>query len=123
MSRCFDAMEATLERHGGTVEKFIGDAIMAVFGIPTLHEDDALRAVRAAAEMREELARLNERLERQHGVRIATRTGVNTGQVIAGDASARQKLATHRLVHDSVRVEALVPLAVKGSKSRCRRGD
>ena len=51
MTRYFDAMSAELERHGGTVEKYIGDAIMAVFGLPTLHEDDALRAVRAAAEM------------------------------------------------------------------------
>ncbi|HEV8682061.1 MAG TPA: adenylate/guanylate cyclase domain-containing protein, partial [Actinomycetota bacterium] len=53
MSRYFDRMKAVVERHGGTVEKFIGDAVMAVFGIPTVHEDDALRAVRAAAEMRE----------------------------------------------------------------------
>ena len=51
MTRYFDAMSAELERHGGVVEKFIGDAIMAVFGLPKLHEDDALRAVRAAAEM------------------------------------------------------------------------
>ena len=53
MSRYFDEMRQALERHGGTVEKFIGDAVMAVFGIPTVHEDDALRAVRAAAEMRD----------------------------------------------------------------------
>jgi len=60
MSRYFDAMQVTIERHGGTVEKFIGDAIMAVFGLPTLHEDDALRAVRAAVEMQTALAQLNE---------------------------------------------------------------
>ena len=53
MARYFDAMRAALERHGGSVEKFIGDAVMAVFGIPQLHEDDALRAVRAADDMRE----------------------------------------------------------------------
>ena len=52
MTRYFDEMRAALERHGGTVEKFIGDAVMAVFGIPVVHEDDALRAVRAAADMR-----------------------------------------------------------------------
>ena len=52
MERYFDAMRAAIEHHGGTVEKFIGDAVMAVFGVPQVHEDDALRAVRAAAEMR-----------------------------------------------------------------------
>ena len=77
-------MQATLERHGGTVEKFIGDAIVAVFGVPAVHEDDALRAVRAAFEMREGLERVNDELEREYGVRIATRTGVNTGEVIVG---------------------------------------
>src|ERR671925_1556631 len=64
MTRYFEEMGAVLERHGGTVEKFIGDAVMAVFGIPELHEDDALRAVKAATELREALARLNEELER-----------------------------------------------------------
>ena len=59
MSRYFAEMQAIIERHGGTVEKFIGDAVMAVFGIPSLHEDDALRAVRAAADIRERLATLN----------------------------------------------------------------
>src|SRR5262249_46800419 len=59
MARYFEAMRAVIERHGGTVEKFIGDAVMAVFGVPVVHEDDALRAVRAAAEMREALSALN----------------------------------------------------------------
>src|SRR6058998_1382427 len=59
MSRYFDEMAGALEQHGGTIEKYIGDAIMAVFGLPRLHEDDALRAVRAAAEMGEALAELN----------------------------------------------------------------
>ena len=67
MSRYFAEMRTALERHGGTVEKFIGDAVMAVFGIPAIHEDDALRAVRAAVEMREALmAYLNKELERDH---------------------------------------------------------
>src|SRR5271156_4349629 len=66
-SRYFDEMQDALERHGGTVEKFIGDAVMAVFGIPSVHEDDALRAVRAAAEMHRRLERLNEELERERG--------------------------------------------------------
>ena len=59
MGRYFRAMETVIERHGGRVEKFVGDAIMAVFGLPSLHEDDALRAVRAADQMRDELVRLN----------------------------------------------------------------
>ena len=74
-------MRAGIERHGGTVEKYIGDAVMAVFGIPQLHEDDALRAVRAAADMREELAALNKELERDRGATIQVRIGVNTGEV------------------------------------------
>ena len=79
MARYFDAMRAALERHGGSVEKFIGDAVMAVFGIPQLHEDDALRAVRAAVDMRAALRDLNHELERDHAVRLACRIGVNTG--------------------------------------------
>src|SRR5579859_3803269 len=55
MNRYFEVLRATIERHGGTVEKFIGDAVMAVFGIPQVQEDDALRAVRAAAQIREQL--------------------------------------------------------------------
>src|SRR3989442_4685037 len=90
MSRYFERMGAVLERHGGTVEKFIGDAVMAVFGIPELHEDDALRAVRAATELREALARLNDELQRELEVRIGIRVGVNTGEVVAGDGSGGQ---------------------------------
>ena len=85
MTRYFDEMRGVIERHGGTVEKFIGDAVMAVFGVPTLHEDDALRAVRAAAEMRDALAALNKELERAAASRLADRIGVNTGEVVAGD--------------------------------------
>src|SRR5712691_3651792 len=105
MSRYFERMSGVLERHGGTVEKFIGDAVMAVFGTPVLHEDDALRAVRAAAEMRERLALLNEELERDFGVRIEQRTGVNTGQVVTGDAASGQRLATGDAVNVAARLE------------------
>src|ERR1043166_2154565 len=66
MARYFETAKAIVERHGGTVEKFIGDAVMAVFGVPTVHEDDALRAVRASAELRGGLAGLNEELERDY---------------------------------------------------------
>ena len=85
----FNEMRAVLESHGGTVEKYIGDAIMAVFGLPRIHEDDALRAVRAAWEMQETLTSVNERLQATWGVRLENRTGVNTGEVVAGDVVAR----------------------------------
>jgi class 3 adenylate cyclase/tetratricopeptide (TPR) repeat protein len=109
MTRYFDEMQAVVEAHEGTVEKFIGDAVMAVFGIPVLHEDDALRAVRAAAEMRDRLAKLNEELERDWGVTIAMRTGVNTGEVVAGDASGGQRFATGDTVNVAKRFEEAAP--------------
>src|SRR5713226_7959688 len=84
LSQYFARMKAVLERHGGTVEKFIGDAIMAVFGLPRAHEDDALRAVRAAYEMKIALHALNTELERRWAVTLENRTGVNTGEVVAG---------------------------------------
>ena len=120
------ALRAILERHGGTVEKFVGDAAMAVFGIPHVHEDDALRAVRAAAEMRQVVARLD----------LHVRIGVSTGEVAAGvgetlvtgdtvNVAARLEEAaepgeiligeqTERLVRDRVRAEALAPVELKG---------
>jgi class 3 adenylate cyclase/tetratricopeptide (TPR) repeat protein len=139
MERYFTEMRSVLERHGGTVEKFIGDAVMAAFGIPATHEDDALRAVRAAAEMGDRLADLNEELERDRGVSLEVRTGVNTGEVVTGDPSGGQFYATgdavnvakrleetaqpgevllgehtYRLVQDAVRVELVRPLTLKG---------
>jgi class 3 adenylate cyclase/tetratricopeptide (TPR) repeat protein len=105
MSRFFEQMSDVLERHGGTVEKFIGDAIMAVFGIPELHEDDALRAVRAAAELRQALAVLNEELQRDLAVRIGIRVGVNTGEVVAGDGTGGQMLVTGDPVNVAKRLE------------------
>src|SRR5262249_13524285 len=90
MARYFEAMRVAIERHGGSVDKFIGDAVMAVFGIPQVHEDDALRAVRAAAEMREGLGALNAELERTWGFAIETRTGINTGEVFIGDRTRGQ---------------------------------
>ena len=86
MVRYFDRMSAALKHHGGSIEKFIGDAVMAVFGLPTAHEDDALRAVRAAADMRSSLAELNETLDREFGIRIMSRTGIHTGEIVASGA-------------------------------------
>jgi len=102
MARYFEEMSGAIERHGGTVEKFIGDAVMAVFGIPVTREDDALRAVRAAAEMRERLAALNEELSRDYGTTIASRIGVNTGEVVTG---TQERLATGDAVNVAARLE------------------
>src|SRR5207302_76129 len=128
MSRYFERMGAVLERHGGTVEKFIGDAVMAVFGLPELHEDDALRAVRAATELREALAKLNEELEPQLGVRIGIRVGVNTGEVVAGNvlaviegASAYARRFDTRLVGREAELRALHDaFAVAVAQRTCR---
>jgi class 3 adenylate cyclase/tetratricopeptide (TPR) repeat protein len=124
MARYFEAARAILERHGGSVEKFIGDAVMAVFGVPQLHEDDALRAVRAAAELRDGVSD------------VQLRIGVNTGEVVAGggetlvtgdavNVAARLEQAaqpgevligetTLALTRDAVDVEPVEPIAAKG---------
>src|SRR5512135_3194455 len=85
MTRYYDRASAVLTRHGGRVQKFIGDAVMAVFGVPAVREDDAVRAVRAAAELHAGLSELNAELERGWGVRLNLRTGVNTGEVVIGE--------------------------------------
>jgi class 3 adenylate cyclase/tetratricopeptide (TPR) repeat protein len=105
----FSAMKPALERHGGTIEKYIGDAIMAVFGLPRMHEDDALRAVRAAAGMHEALADLNVTLQARFGVTLENRTGVNTGEVVTGDAGGSQRLATGDTVNVAARLEHAAP--------------
>lgn len=145
MSRFFTEMSAILQRHGGSVEKFIGDAIMAVFGLPAVHEDDALRAVRAALEMRHVLRSLNEELRQAHGVGIEIRTGINTGTVVVGDLVAGQSFVagdavnvaarleqsaqpgeiligedTHRLVRHAVTAEPLEPLQVRNREEPVR---
>jgi class 3 adenylate cyclase/tetratricopeptide (TPR) repeat protein len=105
LGRYFNAMQAVLEGHGGTVEKFIGDAIVAVFGLPKLREDDALRAVQAAMAMRDALAELNSVLESGWGITLTVRTGVNTGEVVAGDITEGQRLVTGDTVNVAARLE------------------
>ena len=105
----FAAMKPVLERHGGMIEKYIGDAIMAVFGLPRMHEDDALRAVRAAAEMRAALEDLNVTLRGEFGVTLENRTGVNTGEVVTSDSSGSQRLATGDTVNVAARLEQAAP--------------
>ncbi len=139
MGQYFDACRSVIEFHGGTIEKFIGDAVMAVFGVPVVHEDDAMRAMRAADGIRAALAHLNEDFESHHGVRLEVRTGINTGEVMAGDPGAGQAFvsgdavnvaarleqvappggilissSTLELVRDAVEVEPVEPLALKG---------
>jgi class 3 adenylate cyclase/tetratricopeptide (TPR) repeat protein len=109
MSRYFEEMRDVLEHHGGTVEKFIGDAVMAVFGVPVAHEDDALRAVRAADEMRERLAELNLDFDERYGIRLEMRIGVNTGKVVAGDPAAGQAIVTGDPVNLAKRLEQAAP--------------
>jgi predicted ATPase/class 3 adenylate cyclase len=102
LARWHESMRTALERYGGTVEKFVGDAVMAVFGLPVAHEDDALRAVRAAADMRVALAAINAELERDYGVEIEVRTAVHTGDVVAGDG---ETLVTGDAVNVAARLE------------------
>ena len=102
LARYFAVMRTVIERYGGTVEKFIGDAVMAVFGVPTVHEDDALRAVRAAWSMTEALGSLNEELIREFGTSLQVRIGVDTGEVVTGTS---ERLATGDTVNIAARLE------------------
>ena len=109
--RYFAAMSAEIERHGGKIEKYIGDAIMAVFGLPRSHEDDALRAVRAAVGMQKILVKLNKGLKARFGCELKNRTGVNTGEVVTTDDPTRdQKMATGDAVNVTARLEAAAPV-------------
>src|SRR3954447_704664 len=139
LTRYFDEMQLVFEAHGGTIEKIIGDAAVAVFGLPVPRDDDAIRAVRAAAETMRVLASLNNQLDAVWGVRLVTRTGVSTGDVVMGDVSASQHVLTgetmkvssameqnapplevliaqptYDLVRDHVEVEPMGPITPKG---------
>src|SRR5919108_1459450 len=102
MERYFEVARNVVESHGGTVEKFIGDAVMAVFGVPVVHEDDALRAARAAAELRDGLSRVNDDLRGEFGIELAVRIGVNTGEVVTGSGGT---LVTGDAVNVAARLE------------------
>ena len=145
LDRCFQEIRAVVDRHGGTVEQVVGDAVLTVFGMPLVHEDDALRAVRAALEMRDALAALSDRVEAELGVRTTIRVGVNTGEVVAswgagsatrvtGDAvnvAARLQQAagsgeillgagTHHLVRWAIDAEPTSAIDMSGTSGRTR---
>ena len=105
----FDEMRLVFESHGGTIEKIIGDAIVAVFGLPVRHDDDALRAVEAAAETQRALAALNDRLDQAWGVRLVVRTGIATGEVTFGEASIGQHILTGETMVISSAMEQNAP--------------
>jgi len=107
----FGAVAAQIQHFGGTIDKFIGDAVMAVFGAPMSHEDDAARAVHAALGIQAAIRKENESLERQHGVRLAVRVGVNTGEVIAGllPGEILAYTVTGDVVNTAQRIEAATP--------------
>jgi class 3 adenylate cyclase/tetratricopeptide (TPR) repeat protein len=105
MSRYSDEMSRIVERHGGVVEHFRGDEVMAVFGVPTVHEDDALRAVRTGMAMQRRLAVLNQELRATWGVTLTCRIGINTGEVVAGDPGMGQTFVTGDAVNLAKRLE------------------
>src|SRR5436305_11429073 len=108
LARYFERMRGIVESHGGSVEKFIGDAVMAVFGVPVAHEDDALRACRTAVEMRDALPELG----------IAGRVGVNTGEVVTG---TEERLVTGDAVNLAARLaQAPAPGGVPAGEARRR---
>src|SRR5689334_13786549 len=94
LTQYFALARAALEHHGGVLEKFIGDAVMAVFGLPRSREDDALRACLAALDIQRALRDFNDHLEETQGFRLAIRTGVHTGEVVSGDPGSGQRLVT-----------------------------
>jgi class 3 adenylate cyclase/tetratricopeptide (TPR) repeat protein len=140
MGRWYEEMQTALERHGGTVEKFVGDAVMAVFGLPQAHEDDALRAVRAALEMQSAVGRLNSSLAERDVPELRIRIGINTGEVVTGEGVATLATGdavntakrleeaagggdilignvTERLVRHATQLEAVSPVEAKGKRA------
>jgi class 3 adenylate cyclase len=107
--RYFAASASALRAHGGQVEKYIGDAVMCVFGLPAANEDDALRAVRGALDLTVAVEQLNLTLREELGVELAVRVGVNTGEVVAGDHTTGQALVTGDTVNTAARLEQAAP--------------
>jgi class 3 adenylate cyclase len=107
--RYFAVAAGALGAHGGQVEKYIGDAVMCVFGLPAAREDDALRAVRGALDVTAGVEELNVALRAELGVELAVRIGINTGEVVAGDHSAGQALVTGDTVNTAARLEQAAP--------------
>jgi class 3 adenylate cyclase len=139
LTRFYASAREAVERHGGTVEKFIGDAVMAVFGVPRVREDDALRGVRAAWALLDVMRAINAELSGRYGAELLLRIGVNTGEVVAGDPSTQSSFVagdavnvaarleqnappgevyfgaeTHQLVRHEVEAEPVEPLTLKG---------
>jgi predicted ATPase len=143
MTLAVETVTGVLERHGASTEASSGGGVIGIFGLPTVHEDDALRAVRAANEAREALLELKPELERDWNVAVALRSGVNTGEVVAGNTAAHALVAgdavnvaarlqqaadpgeilldeqTERLVRDAVRTERVDPAALKATGRDC----
>jgi class 3 adenylate cyclase/tetratricopeptide (TPR) repeat protein len=145
MTRYFDVMRGVVERHGGMVEKFMGDGVMAVFGVPVVHEDDPVRAARAALEMRSALQGVNDELVHAWDVHLRIHTGLNTGEVVVAESAVGQMFTlgdavnvakrleesaapseilvgatTARLLRDVARLEPIPPLRVKGKAAPLR---
>ena len=139
IGRWFEGADRAIERHGGAVEKHMGDGVMAVFGVPVAHEDDVFRAARAALELGDALAELNDELKRRWGVELNARTGLNTGEAVVGDdptggwstfgdaVNVAQRLEaaaepgqvlvgeqTARLLRGAARLDRATPLMLKG---------
>src|SRR5258705_1724373 len=102
----FDEMREQIQAFGGSVEKYAGDAIIAVFGVPRVNEDDAERAVRAALAMRQSLEQLNPLFEGEYGVRLDLRVGVATGEAVAAAGTADQVIVTGQVANLAARLQS-----------------
>jgi len=122
LSAFFEEMAQQIRAFGGVVEKYAGDAIMAVFGVPQVHEDDAERAVRAAVAMRESLAQLNPMFEQEYGTRLDLRVGIATGEAVAVTEPTREFMVTGEVANLAARLQsAALGVVVSGETHRLVR--